>query len=120
MRQRREQLAQTAGGLLGVIQYQIQVAIGKVRRHEVKAVVVRALDQRLQFPFAAHERLTAPFDLGLDAVVVAGRPLRVQVPDQRLRAFARGQIGQIHGGGGLSDPAFDVVTREHRHDPLAC
>ena len=55
VRERREQPAQPPRRALRRVEREVHVAVGEVRRQQVEALVVGALDQRVDVALAAHE-----------------------------------------------------------------
>ncbi len=88
------------------------MAVGEIRREQVEPLVVGALDPGRSVASCRARAAPATLHLGLDAQQIRARPLRVEVPQQRRRARARGEVGEVHRGGGLPHPAFDVVAGE--------
>src|SRR4029453_3178792 len=70
----------------------------------------------VQGGLAADQGLAAALDPGPDAQQVAGRALGVEVPQQGAASAPGGQVGEVDGGGGLADPALDVVGRQGLHE----
>ena len=88
------------------------MAVGEVRRQQVEPVVVGALDPGRRVALAPHELLPAALHLRLDAEQVGARTLRVEVPQQGGGAAARGEVGEVDRGRGLTHPSLDVVGGE--------
>src|SRR5258707_7597027 len=58
---------------------------------------------------------TSALDPRPDPEQEAGRGLRVKIPEQDAVAIPSRQVAEVDGGGGLADPALDVVSREDLH-----
>src|SRR5579863_647883 len=110
--QRRQDPAQPLGRLAERVERQVEVAVGEVRRQQVKPHVIGALDQPLGGGAQSHEPPGATLDLRLDPQQVRARALRVEVPQQRAVAVARRQVREVDRGRGLTDAALDVVRRQ--------
>ena len=88
---------------------------GKIGGQQIQMLVVRSFDQPIGGALSVDQTLAAAFQFGLDAVVIAGGALRVQIPDQRLRAIPSGQIRQIDRCRGFTNAPLDTVSRKNFH-----
>ena len=68
-------------------------------RQQIEQLVIGTADKIIQVPLALYQALAATLDLRLDAVVVTGGTLGVEVPDKCRRTFTGGQPGKIDSGG---------------------
>src|SRR5204862_6205116 len=66
----------------------------------------------LHVALAAHELPAAALHARLDPEDVGARPLRVEIPEQRLRSAACREVSEVQGGRRLADAALDVVGGE--------
>ena len=110
--QRREHAGQAPRRALASRRAQVHVAVGEVGRQQVEPVVVGALDPRVDVASCRAPAAPPALDLGLDAQEVGARALRIEVPQQRARPVARGEVGEVHRRRGLPHAALDVVGGE--------
>ncbi len=114
--QRPHELQQTRRRVLALVQMHVHAPIRQVRRQQIEIRMVRGYGELGRIGIAADQLLRASVDVCVAPQNVGRRCLRIEVPDQRWPAIGRGTIGEIDGGGRLTDPTLDVIDGNDFHD----
>ena len=114
---RLEKVSQALGRVRPLGQQAVHVPVGEIGGQQFQVGIAGHVQLVADLGFPPQHVLGGALDLRLDAHVVAGPALGVQVPDQAGCPFRSGQIGEVDRKGRLPDAAFEIVYGDDFHKP---